>query len=66
MDKEKIKKIFGLVLVDHKPEEFFKHCTEDFKLILHPKHIADGIYDRQNIYKLFEHLDKSFLIGVRL
>ena len=52
MDKEKIKKIFGLVLVDHNPEEFFKHCTDDFKLILHPKHIAAGIYDRQNIYKL--------------
>ena len=60
MDKEKIKKIFGLVLVDHNPEEFFKYCTEDFKLILHPKHIAAGIYDKQNIYKLFDHLAKSF------
>jgi len=48
MDKEKIKKIFGLVLVDHNVEEFFKHCTDDFKLILHPKHIAAGIYDKKD------------------
>tara|TARA_B100000035_G_scaffold297810_1_gene290925 strand:+ start:147 stop:533 length:387 start_codon:yes stop_codon:yes gene_type:complete len=60
MNKEDIKKIFGLVLVDHNPEEFFKYCTDDFKLILHPRHIAAGIYDKKNIYKLFEHLDKSF------
>ncbi|MDA9610603.1 hypothetical protein N9S54_00590 [Alphaproteobacteria bacterium] len=59
MDKEKIKKIFGLVLVDHNVEEFFKHCTDDFKLILHPKHIAAGIYYKKNMHKLFEHLGKS-------
>ena len=47
MNKEKIKKIFGLVLVDHNIEEFFKHCTDDFKLVLHPKHIAAGIYDKK-------------------
>ena len=60
MNKEKIKKIFGLVLVDHNIEEFFKHCTDDFKLVLHPKHIAAGIYDKKNMHKLFEHLAKSF------
>ena len=60
MNKEKIKKIFSLVLVDHNIEEFFKHCTDDFKLVLHPKHIAAGIYDKKNMHKLFEHLGKSF------
>ena len=60
MNKEKIKKIFGLVLVDHNIEEFFKHCTDDFKLVLHPKHIAARIYDKKNMHKLFEHLGKSF------
>ena len=60
MDKEEIKKIFGSVLVDHNIEEFFKYCTDDFKLILHPKHIAAGIYEKKDIPKLFEHLAKSF------
>ena len=60
MDKEEIKKIFGSVLVNHNIEEFFKYCTDDFKLILHPKHIAAGIYEKKDIPKLFEHLAKSF------
>jgi hypothetical protein len=60
VDKEEIKKIFSLVLVDHNIEEFFKYCTDDFKLILHPKHIAAGIYEKKDIPKLFEHLAKSF------
>ena len=60
MNKEEIKKIFGLVLVDHNIEEFFKYCTDDFKLILHPKHIAAGIYEKKDIPKLFKHLAKSF------
>ena len=47
MDKEEIKKIFSLVLVDHNIEEFFKYCTNDFKLVLHPKHIAAGIYEKK-------------------
>ncbi|MEL0248248.1 MAG: hypothetical protein VW914_05190, partial [Pelagibacteraceae bacterium] len=47
-------------LVDHNIEEFFKYCTDDFKLILHPKHIAAGIYEKKDIPKLFEHLAKSF------
>ena len=58
--ENRIIKIFSLVLVDHNIEEFFKYCTDDFKLILHPKHIAAGIYEKKDIPKLFEHLAKSF------
>ena len=60
MDKEEIKKIFSLLLVDHDPEEFLKYCTEDVKFILHPRHVAAGIYDKKSIFNLFEHLSKSF------
>ena len=60
MDKEKIKKIFNLLLVDHNPDEFLKYCTDDVKFILHPRHVAAGIYDRKSIFNLFEHLAKSF------
>ena len=60
MDKEKIKKIFNLLLVDHNPDEFLKYCTDDVKFILHPRHVAAGIYDRKSIFGLFEHLAKSF------
>tara|TARA_E500000075_G_scaffold83236_1_gene74988 strand:- start:167 stop:553 length:387 start_codon:yes stop_codon:yes gene_type:complete len=60
MDKEKIKKIFKLLLVDHNPEEFLQYCTDDIKFILHPKHIAAGTYDKKSIFNLFEHLAKSF------
>ena len=60
MDKEEIKRIFNLLLVDHNPEEFLKYCTEDVKFILHPRHVAAGIYDRKSIFNLFEHLAKSF------
>ena len=60
MDKEEIKKIFNLLLVDHNPEEFLKYCTDDVKFILHPRHVAAGIYDRKSIFNLFEHLAKSF------
>ena len=60
MDKEEIKKIFNLLLVNHNPEEFFKYCTDDIKFILHPRHIAAGIYDKKSIFNLFEHLAKSF------
>ena len=45
---------------EHNLEEFLKHCTEDVKFILHPKHVAAGIYDKKTIYDLFEHLAKSF------
>jgi ketosteroid isomerase-like protein len=60
VDKEEIRKIFSLLLVDHNPEEFFKYCTDDVKFILHPKHVAAGIYDKKSIFNLFEHLAKSF------
>ena len=60
MDKEEVKKIFNLLLVDHNPEEFLKYCTHDVKFILHPRHVAAGIYDRKSIFNLFEHLAKSF------
>ena len=60
MNKEEIKKIFNLLLVDHNPEEFFKYCTDDVKFILHPRHVAAGIYDKKSIFNLFEHLAKSF------
>ena len=60
MDKEEAKKIFNLLLVDHNPEEFLKYCTHDVKFILHPRHVAAGIYDRKSIFNLFEHLAKSF------
>ena len=60
MDKEEIKRIFNLLLVDHNPEEFLKYCTDDVKFILHPRHVAAGIYDRKSIFGLFEHLAKSF------
>ena len=60
MDKEEIKRIFNLLLVDHNPQEFLKYCTDDVKFILHPRHVAAGIYDRKSIFGLFEHLAKSF------
>ena len=46
--------------MDHNPEEFLKYCTDDVKFILHPRHVAAGIYDRKSIFSLFEHLAKSF------
>ena len=53
MDKDEIKRIFNLLLVDHNPEEFLKYCTDDVKIILHPRHVAAGIYDRKSIFNLF-------------
>ena len=60
MDKEEIRRIFNLLLMDHNPQEFLKYCTDDVKFILHPRHVAAGIYDRKSIFNLFEHLAKSF------
>jgi len=60
MDKEEIKRIYNLLLVDHNLEGFLKYCTDDVKFILHPRHVAAGIYDRKSIFNLFEHLAKSF------
>ena len=60
MNNTQLKEIFNLLLVDHDIEEFLKHCTDDVKFILHPKHVAAGIYDKKSIFNLFEHLAKSF------
>ena len=60
MNKEELKKKLNLLLVDHNPKEFLKHCTDDVKFILHPRHVAAGIYDKKSIFNLFEHLAKSF------
>ena len=55
MNKEEIKKIFGLVLVDHNIEEFFKYCTDDFKLIY-----------TQNILLLVFMIEKPFMIFLNI
>ena len=60
MNKEELKKKLNLLLVDHNPKEFLKYCTDDVKFILHPRHVAAGIYDKKSIFNLFEHLAKSF------
>ena len=60
MDENTIKEIFGKLIEQHDLDEFLKHCTKDVKFILHPKHVAAGIYDRKTIYNLFVHLGKSF------
>ena len=60
MDELKLREIFTLLLKDHDLDKFLEHCTDDIKFIIHPKHIAAGIYDRKSIYDLFEHLEKSF------
>ena len=39
---------------------FFEYCTDDIKFILHPKHVAAGVYDKKSINDLFVHLSKSF------
>ena len=60
MNEEKLRDIFSLLISDQNIDEFLKHCTEDVKFILHPKHVAAGIYDRRSIYDLLGHLEKSF------
>ena len=60
MNREDLKKKLSLLLVDHNPKEILKHCTDDVKIILHPRHVAAGIYDKKSIFNLFEHLAKSF------
>ena len=60
MDESKIREIFSILLKDHDLDKFLEHCSVDVKFILHPKHIAAGIYDRKSIYDLFIHLSKSF------
>tara|TARA_Y100001958_G_C20898154_1_gene321470 strand:+ start:245 stop:631 length:387 start_codon:yes stop_codon:yes gene_type:complete len=60
MDELKLREIFTLLLKDHDLDKFLEHCTDDIKFIIHPKHVAAGIYDRKSIYDLFVHLEKSF------
>ena len=60
MDELKLREIFSLLLKDHDLDKFLEHCTDDIKFIIHPKHVAAGIYDRKSIYDLFVHLEKSF------
>ena len=60
MDENKLRTIFSKLIEEHNLDEFLKYCTEDVKFILHPKHVAAGIYDRKTIYDLFVHLGKSF------
>ena len=60
MDELKIRDIFCLLLKSHDIDKFLEHCTDDIKFIIHPKHVAAGIYDRKSIHDLFNHLSKSF------
>ena len=60
MNETKAREIFNYLLKDHNLEKFFEFCTDDIKFILHPKHVAAGIYDKESVYGLFTHLAKSF------
>ena len=60
MNETKAREIFNYLLKDHNLDKFFEFCTDDIKFVLHPKHVAAGIYDKKSIYGLFEHLAKSF------
>ena len=60
MNETKAREIFNLLLRDHNLDKFFEYCTDDIKFILHPKHVAAGVYDKKSINDLFVHLSKSF------
>ncbi len=60
MNEAKAREIFNFLLKDHDLVKFFKYCTDDIKFILHPKHVAAGVYDKKSINDLFVHLSKSF------
>ena len=60
MNETKAREIFNLLLRDHDLDKFFEYCTDDIKFILHPKHVAAGVYDKKSINDLFVHLSKSF------
>ena len=60
MNEDKAKEIFNYLLKDHNLDKFLEYCTDDIKFILHPKHVAAGVYDKKSIKDLFEHLAKSF------
>ena len=60
MNETKAREIFNFLFKDHDLDKFFKYCTDDIKFILHPKHVAAGVYDKKSINDLFVHLSKSF------
>ena len=60
MNETKAREIFDLLLKDHNLDKFLEYCTDDIKFILHPKHVAAGVYDKKSINDLFVHLSKSF------
>ena len=60
MNETKAREIFNFLLKDHDLDKFFEYCTDDIKFILHPKHVAAGVYDKKSINDLFLHLSKSF------
>ena len=60
MNETKAREIFDLLLKDHNLDKFLEYCTDDIKFILHPKHVAAGVYDKKSNNDLFEHLAKSF------
>ncbi len=60
MNETKAREIFDLLLKDHNLDKFLEYCTDDIKFILHPKHVAAGVYDKKSINDLFGHLAKSF------
>ena len=60
MNETKAREIFNLLLRDHNLDKFFEYCTDDIKFILHPKHVAAGVYDKKSINDLFVHLSRSF------
>ena len=60
MNETKAREIFDLLLQDHNLDKFLEYCTDDIKFILHPKHVAAGVYDKKSINDLFGHLAKSF------
>ena len=60
MNETKAREIFNFLLKYHDLDKFFEYCTDDIKFILHPKHVAAGVYDKKSINDLFVHLSKSF------
>ena len=60
MNETKAREIFNFLFKDHDLDKFFEYCTDDIKFILHPKHVAAGVYDKKSINDLFVHLSKSF------
>ena len=60
MNETKAREFFNLLLIDHNLDKFFEYCTDDIKFILHPKHVAAGVYNKKSINDLFVHLSKSF------